>query len=538
MMARNDTDSDYVVIGAGSAGCALAARLSEDPRNRVTLLDAGVEQPTRFREIPGVTKLLMANPRFDWLFRAEPDPSIDGRQLFWHAGRMAGGGSSINGMVYIRGRRGDYDDWAEMGATGWGWSDVEPWFRRIEGYTGPGNGALGQMGPLSVSPMKRPHPLAKDVIAAGEALGFPHLADHNAAGDGEGVYYAVGSQANGMRVSSARAYLIPALGRPNLRFISGARVDRILFDGKRVSGVRYVKDGQSHDIGVGREAIVSAGTMQSPLVLLRSGIGPAAQLRDHGIDVLADREQVGGNLQEHIGFAIAKHVDVPTYNSEMNLRHGFKHVIDYVLRRAGPLAAPSVQVMGWLKSDPALEQPDLHMSWLPFAMDLTKMPPVMHAKPAVGLGAVVARPHARGRISLRDASVDSAPKIDFQMMGDERDVKALIGAVRLCERIYATEPLASHVIDDAPPFRANMTDAEIVGALKAVCRTGLHTVGSCRMGSDVDAVVDTQLRVRGVEGLRVADASIMPRQISANTNATAIMIGERAASLILDRQNL
>jgi choline dehydrogenase len=524
-------ECDYAVIGAGSAGCIVAARLSERAGVRVALLDAGSERPGFLREIPAMTMRLIGNPRMDWSFEAEPDLSAGGRRSIWHAGKMLGGGSAINGMVYIRGLQSDFDGWAAEGCASWSWRDVEPFFRRAEGYAEAGASSLGREGSYALSRMRSPHAFAHRFVEACGEIGLPYVEDYNA-GAGEGAYLTIASQRLGRRSSTAKTHLLPASKRDNLRVIQEAMVDLIEFQDGRVSGIRFERDGRDETLTVRRGVVLCAGTLQSPLILMRSGVGPAAHLRDMGREVVVPAEEVGRNLQDHVGFVIQKFVNQPTYNSEMTPFAGARHALNYLLRRRGPLSSPVVQAMGWARSDPTLGEPDLQLAFLPYGIDFNASPPAMHRSPCISVGANLGRPNTRGRISLNGLDPARGPRIEFAMLGDEADVASLVSAVRLIERICDAPALARHVTGACPPFRPGMPDAEVIQTLRHFSGLGMHSVGTCRMGPDNGSVVDPELRVRGVEGLHVVDASIMPRLARANTNAAAIMIGERGADLI------
>jgi choline dehydrogenase len=446
---------------------------------------------------------------------------------------MLGGSSSINGLVYIRGLRRDYDDWASAGCPGWSWQDVEPYFRRAEHFEQGDLDSLGHDGPYTVSRMRSLHPLTERFIAACRESGISELVDYNR-GEGEGAFVNLTSQAHGRRSSTANRYLAARSRRTNLRIELGVVVDRVIFDARRAAGVRCVVGGEMRYVRATGQVIISAGTLQSPAVLLRSGIGPATPLRELNVDVVRDAPSVGRNLQDHCGLTISKFVNVPTYNSESSGLHAVRHLYNYLAFRKGPLASAAVQAMGWVRSDPALAEPDIHLNWLPFAVDYTVSPPALHKRPCVSLGVCVSRPHSRGEVRLRSTATLDKPVIDHRLVGDERDVATIKRSIGLMERIFTMPALASAVVEACNPRAPLETDAALDDFVRAHAGIGYHAVGTCRMGSDERAVVDPMLRVRGVDALRVIDASIMPRLVSANTNAASIMIGEKGADLVLE----
>lgn len=519
-------EADYVIVGAGSAGCVVAARLSEKADTTVILLEAGTKQSGFLNDIPAMTMRLVGGAKSDWLHAGEPDPSAHGRTLIWHAGKMMGGSSAINGTVYIRGLKRDYDDWAAAGCPGWAWDDVTPFFRRAEQFESDRQGALGTTGPLSVSLPDDPHVLTRAFIAACADVGLPNLPDHSLGRD-EGAFLALSSQRRGQRCSAAKAYLEPAKRRTNLRIIRGAEAVRLGFDGRRASSV-ILSSGQI--VRARREIILSAGALQSPTLLMRSGVGPAADLAALGIDLVVDSPEVGANLQDHVGTGGRRFVSVPTYNSEANLVGGIKHLYKYLTKRTGAFASPVLTAMGWARSSSDLVEPDLVLSFMPFGLSYSKGTPQLQPRPCVSVGIMLARPHTRGRIRLRSA--DGPPSISFSMLGDERDMTALVNGLQLVDDIFEAEPLARYVTDGLA-YRGLPTE-QLQEVVRFSASLGMHTVGTCRMGSDDRAVTDARLRVRGVEGLRVIDASIMPQVPSANTNAASIMIGEKGATLVRD----
>jgi choline dehydrogenase len=528
-------EADLVIIGAGSAGCVLAHRLSEQSRLQVLVLEAGERDSSFLTDVPGLTMRLMGNPRTDWCHVAETDPTLNGRALIWHAGKMLGGGSGINGLVYIRGLQRDYDDWAAAGCTGWSWRDVVPYFRRAERFADGDLASLGTSGPLWLSRIRSLHDLTPKFLSACAQRGLATLEDYNR-GDRDGAFVNLTNQRRGQRASTAKYYLKPVSGRENLRLIRGALVDRILFDGQRASSVRFRLHGVMQEVKVRGEVLLSAGTIQSPAILLRSGIGPAAELRARDIGVQADAGGVGDNLQDHSGIMIGKFVNVPTFNSQMDPFNASRHLCSYLLFRRGPLASAAVQAMAWARTDPTLAEPDIHLNWFPFGVDYNVTPPALHKRPCVSVGACISRPHARGRVRLSGTDPEDRPVIEHRLLGDERDMATLVRSIGLIERIFTAPSLAPSVVGPTAPFVGAASERDLETIIRDHAGLGLHAVGTCRMGSDPRSVVDPDLRVRGVRGVRVIDASVMPRLVSANTNAASIMIGEKGAELV--RQSL
>jgi choline dehydrogenase len=523
---------DYIVVGGGTAGAVIASRLSEDRQCRVALIEAGGSALRPQVLVPGLSTGLMGHPRWDWCHRAEPDASRGGRVDVWPAGKVLGGGSSINGMVYLRGHRDDYDAWERLGAAGWSYRDCLPYFVKCEA-----NGRLrdewhGRSGPLSIVDLRVDHPLNHLLIEASENAGFRRNDDVNGA-DQEGVGPMQTNQRGGMRHGTARAYLQPAARRGNLRIITQAVAHRVVFEEHRAVGVVYERAGTLSELRAAREVIVCAGSMGSPKLLLLSGIGPRAQLERHGVTCRRDMPGVGANLQEHPGVVLEFAMRVPTMN---RVAHSpWRYVLaalQYLATRRGPASSPVAHVVGFLKTDPALPRPDVQLHFAPFSHDIVNGRVSLARSDRVGVAINVCRPESRGRVALRSADAKAAPLIEHPLLGADADLDCLMRGARLVQRIFASEPLASACIGPVNPGPETQRDDQWREFLRARAMPMFHPVGTCRIGLDAGAVVDPALRVRGVQGLRVADASVMPALPAANTNGPTIMVAEKAADLI------
>lgn len=525
--------SDYVIIGAGSAGAVLASRLSEDPRTTVTLVEAGGEARSMLVQLPVGFARLVGHPRYDWRYLQEPDASINGRRFLWSAGKLLGGGSSINGQVYIRGTRRDYDRWEQAGARGWNFASALPYFLKSENWAGAPHAAHGQGGPLSVSPMRDPHPLCQDFLSACREAGLPLLADYHG-GEMEGAFLTVGTQADGWRCSTEKGFLRPARKRANLTVMTHAEVERIVFDGKRANGVQLRQNGRGLHLAARREVLVCAGTVGSAALLLRSGIGPGAQLQALDIPTLHDLPGVGANLQEHPGVGQNKFINRPSLNSQMGPLGMLRMAGQFMCGRKGAFGAPAVQAMALARTDASLAEPDVQLHFLPLAYDIepdtiSTASASMPKEPTATVLATLCQPNSRGRVEL---GADRRPRIVHQFFGDERDLRTMIAGQKLIARLFRTEALKRLVIADRRPHPLPVDDDGWRDYIRAKAAPAYHPVGTCRMGEDDMAVTTPTLRVRGVDGLRVVDASVMPTLTSGNTNAAVIMIAERAADLI------
>lgn len=530
-------EADYVVVGGGSAGAVIASRLSEDPGTRVAVIEAGGEADAFIVKLPVGFAKMLNNPQYDWCYQHEDDPTIDNRHFIWSAGRMLGGSSSINGQVYIRACRADHEQWVQQGCAGWSFADCLPYYRRSERYAGGSNEVHGGDGPLSVMLLRDPHPLSRKFLEACADRNIPTLREY-CAGSMDGAFLALTTQfTNGTRCSTAHAHLNEARRRPNLQVLTNTLAETIVFDGRRAAGVNIVRAGNRESIKATREVIVCAGAIGSPALLLRSGVGPASAMREFGINVVADRAGVGDQLQEHAAVPINKFVNVPTYNSQTGPFYMAKHALQYYLFKKGPMVTPAVQAMATARTRPDLSEPDVQLHFLPLSYDIepsstSASSGAMDKRPTIMISASTCRPRARGQVKLRSADAAIPPRIEHRLLSDDSDVSTLIGGCKLIESIF-TAPSWRHMITSArSPAHAPERDADWESYIRSHATICYHPVGTCRMGADQEAVVDLQLRVRGVEGLRVADASVMPRITSANTMAASIMIGERAADFI------
>ena len=506
----------WVIVGAGSAGCVLANRLSADGRHRVLLLEAGPRDRSFWIHLPIGYGKTMFHPVYNWGFHTEPQPHMNGRRIYWPRGRGLGGSSSINGLIMVHGQPQDYDAWAAQGNAGWGWKDVEPYFRRSR---------------MAVSEIGEKHELMEAIIGAANELGIPRSADFNGTNQ-EGVGYYQLFTRNGWRSSSATAYLRPAERCPNLRIETGAHVTKILFEGKRAIGVRYRKNARDVDIHAG-EVILSAGAIQSPQLLQLSGIGPANLLSSFGIPMVHELPGVGENLQDHLQLRVMYKCTRPiTTNDDLAsswriLAIGAK----WLFRRSGPLAIGINQGGLFTRVLPESKTPDVQFHFATLSAELAGARP--HPWPGFTMSMCQLRPESRGTVRIRSADPFQAPAMQPNYLSSERDRRCAVAGVRLARRLAETSALRPYVADEYRPGADAKSDEDLLEFARNYGATIFHPSGTCKMGSDAMAVVDDRLRVRGIAGLRVVDCSIMPTLTSGNTHAPAVMIAEKACDLIL-----
>jgi choline dehydrogenase len=529
-------EADFIVVGAGSAGCAVAARLSEDAATRVLLLEAGGEDRNRWIHIPLGFGKTFADPSVNWCYETEPDPGAGDRRVFWPRGKVLGGSSSINGMVYIRGQAEDFDHWRQLGNTGWSFDDVLPYFRRSQHQMRGANRFHGADGPLCVSDVAQ-HPICEAFIAATTGLGFPRNDDFNGASQ-DGVGYHQTTTRNGKRCSTAVGYLRPAMQRANLSVVTGALTEKILFEGRRAVGVTFRQHGGLCTARAAREVILCGGAVNSPQLLMLSGIGPQEHLAGIGIPVVHHLPGVGQSLQDHYSAAIKLRCKLPITVNDVMLSNArkLKAGLEYYMFRRGPLSMISSPAALFARTRPELASPDVKCSISPFSAERPQ--DGLHRFSGFTMIAYQLRPESRGEIKLKSPDPFDAPAVHPNYLATETDRRTIVAGLNLCRQILATPPMQSFIEAEFQPGSAVESDEELLDYARRRGGTVYHPTSTCKMGNDPMAVVDPELRVHGIESLRVADASIMPTVVSGNTNAATIMIGERAADMAGEKRRL
>ena len=527
---------DYIVSGAGSAGATVAARLSESGKHSVLLLEAGGRDTNPWIHIPLGFARTFVNPAVNWKFESAPQPRLGNRQLYLPRGKTLGGTSSINGMVYIRGNHADYDEWRQKGCEGWDWDSVLPFFKKAENQERGADDFHGTGGPLRVSNQPRRFELADALLDACAQAGIPRNPDFNGAKQ-EGCGYYQTTTGDRRRWSTAKAYLAPAKGRANLEIRTNAHATKILIENNRAVGVEYNTASGRQIARARAEVIVSGGAYGSPQLLLLSGLGPASHLQDMGVAVLRDIPAVGSNLHDHFNTYLSWKCTKPvTLNDlENSWPRKILAAARYALFRTGPMASNGIHAGLFTRSDPRLERPDLQINLLEWStLERTKDRVVPHSFPGFTLSPVHLRPDGRGTVRLGSPDPLAAPRISFDFMRTEYDAQAILSGIKLIRKIAAQPALKPYIVEEIAPGPGVASDAELIEFVRQTGVSNHHPTSSCAMGHGPNTVVDPRLRVHGISGLRVADASIMPQVVAGNTNAPSIMIGEKAAAMILE----
>jgi choline dehydrogenase len=528
-----DKEFDYIIVGAGSAGCVLANRLTASGKHSVLLLEAGPKDTNIWIHVPLGYGKLFKDTSVNWMYQTEPEPGLGGRSIFQPRGKVLGGSSSINGLLYVRGQHEDYDRWRQLGNSGWGYQDILPYFKKAEDQERGADDFHGSGGPLPVSDWRHPDPLSEAFVAAAVETGIPRNSDFNGASQ-EGAGFFQTTTRRGRRASTAVSYLRPAQRQGNLSVETSALAQRILFNGRCAEGVEYRQGSIVRTARARKEILISSGAYNSPQLLQLSGVGPADLLRHHGIDIVLDVPGVGHDLQDHMQVRmVMRCAQSVTLNDVVNspirkLRAG----LQYAAFRKGPLTIAAGTSGAFFKTNPRLATPDIQIHFLPFSTD--KMGEKLHPYSAFSASVCQLRPESRGSLRIRSADPTAPPEIRINYLATEVDRTANVEGLKILRRILHAPALRSYVTEEVDPGAKVSSDEQLLDYCRARGSTIYHPTSTCRMGNDPLAVVDQRLRVRGIEGLRVIDGSIMPDLVSGNTNAAIIMIAEKASEMILD----
>jgi choline dehydrogenase len=523
---------DYIIVGAGSAGCVLANRLTASGRHRVLLLEAGGHDRHMWIHIPLGFAKLFDNAKVNWLYASEPEPELNNRKIIQPRGKVVGGSSSINGLLYIRGQKEDYDHWRQLGNSGWAFTDVLPYFRRAEDQERGADELHGVGGPLSVSNVCEPHPLCEAFIAAAQQAGIPRNDDFNGPAQ-EGAGYFQLTARNGRRWSTAAGYLRQAQRRPNLKIALNALATRVLFDGKRATGIEYRQGETTRTAYAGAEVILAGGAFNSPQLLQLSGLGPAKILRELGIAVIADMPGVGADLQDHLQVRMQLRCTEPITMNDVvnNWRHRYGAGLRYMLSRKGLLSIGAGYAGAFLRTRPELASPDVQIHFLIFSTETAGA--ALHPFPGFMASVCQLRPESRGFVRIKSNDPGVPPAIQPRYLTSRNDCDTIVAGLKRLRVVMSQPTIRRFIAEERMPGTQCVSDADLLAYARATGTTVYHPTSTCRMGSDATAVVDERLRVRGLERLRVVDASIMPTVVSGNTNAAAVMIGEKGADMIL-----
>ncbi len=524
---------DYIIVGAGSAGCVLADRLTAAGGHRVLLLEAGGRDSNMWIHIPLGFAKLFDNAKVNWLYKSEPEPELNNRNIIQPRGKVLGGSSSINGLLYIRGQHEDFDHWRQLGNAGWAFADVLPYFRRAEDQARGADELHGVGGPLAVSDVCEPHPLCEAFIEAARQTGIPRNDDFNGPTQ-EGAGYFQLTAKNGRRWSTAAGYLRQARPRPNLKIELNALASRLVFSGRRAVGVEYRQDGVTRTAYAEGEVILAGGAFNSPQLLQLSGIGPADLLRTHGIDVIADMPGVGADLQDHLQARMQFRCTQPITANDVinNWRQRYGAGLRYILSRKGLLTVGAGYAGAFLRTRPDLATPDVQIHFLIFSTETAGA--AVHPFPGFMASVCQLRPESRGFVRIKSADPNTPPAIQPRYLSSRADCDTVIAGLKVLRRVMGQPVMRKLIAEERAPGEKCVTDADLLAHARATGTTVYHPTSTCRMGSDANAVVDERLRVRGFERLRVVDASIMPTVVSGNTNAATVMIGEKGADMILE----